>query len=80
MEKMTKILICDENEDFRRITGDYLKTAGIFTCDFAKNGDEALEKIAKNHPDIVIIDIWMRGLDKLDLCRRYRRNWRVRFC
>jgi two-component system response regulator (stage 0 sporulation protein A) len=70
MDKQTKVLICDENEDFRRITGDYLKTAGIFTCDYATNGDEALAKIAKIHPDIVIIDIWMRGLDTAAVIRR----------
>lgn len=69
MEKMTKILICDENEDFRRITSDYLKSAGFRTPDEASNGEEAIAKIGKTHPDIVIIDIWMSKLDTVSIIK-----------
>ncbi len=69
MEKTTKILICDENEDFRRITSDYLRGAGFRTPDEASNGEEAIMKIGKLHPDIVIIDIWMSKLDTISILK-----------
>lgn len=70
MDNRTKVLICDENEDFRRITSDYLKGLGFRTPDGAENGDEALAKIARLHPDVVIIDIWLRGADAAEVIRR----------
>ena len=69
METMAKILICDENEDFRRITREYLKSAGFRTPDEAQNGEEALAKIMRNHPDIVIVDIWLGRIETSALIR-----------
>ncbi len=69
MDKQAKILICDENEGFRAITADYLKSAGFGTPDEAASGEEALLKISKNHPDVVIVDIWLRGLDAAAVIR-----------
>ena len=73
MEKMTRILICDENEDFRRITGEYLKNAGIGITEEAADGEEALAKIGKFSPDIVIIDLWMPRLDTVSIIKSCRR-------
>ncbi len=69
MEKKSKILICDENEDFRRITSRYLENAGFTVPDEALNGEEALEKIKKLHPEVVIIDIWMSKLDTVSILK-----------
>ena len=69
MEKITKILICDENEDFRRITGEYLRGAGFGSIEEAVDGEESLAKISKLHPDIVIIDIWMSRLDTVSIIK-----------
>ena len=69
MEQTAKILICDENEDFRRITREYLRSAGFRTPDEASNGEEALVKIGKLHPDIVIIDIWMSKIDTVSVLK-----------
>ncbi len=69
MEKMTKILICDENEDLRRITAEYLRGAGLGTPEEAADGEEAILKISKLHPDIVIIDIWMPRLDTVSIIK-----------
>ena len=69
METTTKILICDENEAFRRMTRDYLKSSGFFAIEEASNGEEALTKIMKNRPDVVIVDIWLPKLDAVALIR-----------
>ena len=69
METNTKILICDENADFRKITREYLKTAGYSDVDEATNGEDAVVKIDKLSPDIVIIDIWMSKMDTVSVIR-----------
>ncbi len=70
MDNKTKVLICDENEDFRAVTAEYLKGVGFRTPDEAGSADEALAKIARLHPDVVIIDIWLRGLEAAEVIRR----------
>lgn len=69
MEQCTKILICDENADFRRITKDYLRSAGYVAIEEACDGDEAIAKIDKLHPEIVIIDIWISKMDTASVIR-----------
>ena len=70
MDNRTKILICDESEEIRRIVAEYLKSEGYRTPDEATNAEEALAKISRLHPDIVIIDIWLRGGDAASVIRK----------
>ena len=69
MEKEIRIMVCDENPDFRKLTKDYLRTVGYATVDEAGNGEEALTKIECLQPDIVIIDIWMSKMDTVSVLR-----------
>ena len=45
-----------------------MKLAKAF-IDEASNGEEALIKISRNHPDVVICDIWLSKLDGIGLIR-----------
>ena len=38
----------------------------------AYNGPEALEVIAREHPDIVLLDVMMPGMDGFEVCRRIK--------
>lgn len=69
MELNAKILVADENASTRRATRDALLRRGYRTVDEAQNGEEALIKINRNHPDIVICDIWLSKLDGIGLIR-----------
>ena len=73
MESTAKILICDENEDFRRITSEYLKSAGFSSVAEAGDAGEALRKIKTFYPDIVIIDIWVPGGDAVTVIKESAR-------
>ena len=63
MEQTVKILIADENYDFRTSCRDNLNRQGFQQIDLASNGEEALNKIRTNRPDVVIIDSWISKVD-----------------
>ena len=69
MEINAKILIADENSQSRHTTKESLARKGYRYIDEAVNGEEALIKISRNHPDIVISDIWLSKLDGIGLIR-----------
>ncbi len=69
MEYTTKILIADESSAQRAIIKDCFARAGCRYIEEAINGEDALAKIGRIHPDIVIIDIWMSKVDGLSVVR-----------
>ena len=71
MENATKILIVDDEAYIRRVLELKLKNKG-YEVITAINGDEGLEKFELCHPDIVITDIKMPGMDGLALCEKMK--------
>ena len=69
MEYTTKILIADENSSQRALIKDCFLRAGCRYIEEAVNGEDALAKIGRIHPDVVIIDIWMSKVDGLSVVR-----------
>ena len=69
MEYNTKILIADENQTARTQLKECFTRAGCRFVEEATNGEDALSKIGRIHPDVVIIDIWMSKLDGLSVVR-----------
>ena len=67
----TKILIVDDEEQYLRLMDINLRTEG-FNVLKAKNGVEAVESVAKNHPNLVLLDIRMPLLDGFGACERIR--------
>lgn len=65
MKKYT-ILIVDDEARIRKVLVDILRLQGYDTYE-AFNGEDALEKIAKCIPDLVISDINMPGMDGFQL-------------
>lgn len=65
-----KILIADENASARKNCREALMHAGIRTVDEAANGEDALNYISRNHPDVVIADVWLSRLDGIGLIRQ----------
>ena len=69
MENNIKILIADENLQTRLATKEALTRRGFKNITDASNGEEALIKINRTHPDIVIADLWLSKLDGIGLMR-----------
>lgn len=73
MEQNVRILIADENAEFRKSCRDNLSGFGFRNVEEAADGDEALFRIEKSRPDIVIIDAWVAKVETLNVIRASRR-------
>lgn len=68
-----KILIADDEAEIRDVLRLYLEKDGYEVTE-AADGVEAMEKIRKEHPDLVILDIMMPGLDGYRVLRNIRED------
>ncbi len=66
-----RVLIADDDPHIREVLVFALAKAGIETAQ-AEDGEEALELIARDPPDLVVLDINMPRMDGLEVCRRLR--------
>ena len=64
-----KILIADENPMQRQALKEGLKNAGYRNIDDAADGEDALVKINRSHPDIVLVDLCLSKLDGIGVLR-----------
>ena len=72
MEYNTKILIADENHNQRMALRDGLMRAGYRYIEEAVNGEDALIKLNRFHPNIAIVDIWLSKMDGIGVIRNSR--------
>ncbi|MCK4501413.1 MAG: sigma-54-dependent Fis family transcriptional regulator [Desulfuromonadales bacterium] len=68
---MHNILIVDDEKSIRDSLSGILLDEG-FTPLTAESGEEALAKLREEKPDLVLLDIWMPGLDGLETLTRIR--------
>ena len=68
-----KILIADDEPNQLELMAFNLKSSG-FICIKARNGEEALELIEENSPDLVILDWMMPRMSGIEICRNLRSN------
>jgi two-component system KDP operon response regulator KdpE len=68
-----RILVVDDEPQIRRILQITLAGAG-YEVEEAKSGEEALEKIRKFRPDLVVLDLNMPGMGGLAACRAIRNS------
>ncbi len=59
-----KILIVDDEEDVRLFLRDFLNDHD-YQVDTAGSGEEALERIEKDPPHVILLDVMMPGMDGL---------------
>jgi len=70
---MRTILVVDDEPEIVRLVRDYLENAG-FAVIGAADGAEALRAARRHHPDLVVLDLNLPGLDGLDVARSLRRE------
>lgn len=62
MSNQAKILVVDDDPDIIKATTRVLETRG-YQVIAALNGEECLEKIREEEPDLIILDLLMPRLD-----------------
>lgn len=67
------ILIVDDVDDNRTLYAEYLLHHGM-RVEEAVDGEDALEKVARLHPDLVVMDLSMPRLDGWQATRRIKEN------
>jgi len=67
------ILIVDDLPQNVRLLEAVLSPHG-FRVATASSGQEALDLLSKEHPDLVLLDILMPGIDGYEVCRRIRED------
>ena len=68
-----KILVADDDFDNRTIVQEALEAAG-YQVVLAINGEEALEKISSEHPEVVLLDLSMPKINGWEVAKRVREN------
>jgi two-component system KDP operon response regulator KdpE len=66
------ILVVDDEPQIRRVLRSTLSTQGYVITE-AKTGEEALESLRKERPDLVLLDMNMPGIGGVETCREIRR-------
>ena len=63
-----KILLCEDNDDIRKMLAMRLEVVG-YTVLQARDGEEGLETIKKQQPELVIMDLMMPKMTGFEVCR-----------
>ena len=62
------ILVVDDEPQIRRVLRSTLSSQGYVITE-AKSGEEAVEFLRKERPDLVLLDMNMPGIGGLEACR-----------
>jgi two-component system KDP operon response regulator KdpE len=67
------ILVVDDEPQIRRVMRSTLSAHGYVITE-AKTGEEALDLLRKERPDLVLLDVNMPGMGGIETCREIRRS------
>ncbi len=62
------VLVVDDDHLFCKMVEDILRTEGYVVVE-AVDGADGLEKAATLHPDVILLDLLMPGIDGYEVCR-----------
>ncbi|MGD1046567.1 MAG: response regulator transcription factor [Bacteroidota bacterium] len=71
-----KVLIADDHRDFRKVVHDFLdRLPNVSVVGEATDGDDAVKKMEKLFPDVVLMDISMPLMNGLEATRIIKLRW-----
>ena len=68
---MSRVLVVEDDARIRKTLEINLR-ARDYEVDLASSGEQALQLAARHHPDVVILDLGLPGMDGLDVVRGLR--------
>ena len=76
MTEKPRILIIEDSDSDRKLAGDVLRRDSYDVVE-ASTGEKGLEVLEATHPDLVLLDVMLPGIDGLEVCRRIRLKQQV---
>ena len=76
-EQRPLILVVDDYQDAREMYAEYLEFSGFRVAE-ARNGNEAVEQAFALHPDLILMDLSLPGMDGWEATRRLKADDRTR--
>jgi len=73
MEKI-KVLLVDDEEDFVKSLAERIKMRKLGS-EVALNGEEALQIVSDQVPDVMVLDLKMPGIDGMEVLRRVKKAY-----
>ena len=68
---MPTILVIDDSPETLDMITTWLNNQGHITLT-AKNGLDGLDQAKNHHPDLILLDVMMPGIDGIEVCRQLR--------
>jgi DNA-binding response OmpR family regulator len=68
---VTRVLVVDDEPTVREVVAGYLRRDGHEVSE-AADGTTALELVDRDHPDLIVLDMMLPGVNGLDVLRRVR--------
>src|SRR5438128_3794711 len=68
---MAKILIVDDEQSIRTTLAKIVEVEGHRTV-LCESGEEALAQFARDEFDLIILDLWLPGVDGMSVLERFR--------
>jgi len=68
---MANLLIVDDEADVREFAANFFRRRKIDVLT-ASSGEEAIDLLARQSPDLILLDIKMSGMDGIETLRRIR--------
>ena len=72
-----RILVVEDQDDNRRILRDLLTASGYELIE-AVDGEQGLTAAEQEHPDLILMDIQLPGIDGYEVTRRIKANEALR--
>ncbi len=69
-----KILIIDDEDDIREVAALSLQTVAGWDVIMASSGAQGVARAAEQHPDAILLDVMMPGMDGPTTFRELRKN------
>ncbi|HEY5481147.1 MAG TPA: adenylate/guanylate cyclase domain-containing protein [Verrucomicrobiae bacterium] len=70
------VLVVDDEEANRMLLRDPLEVHGYEIIE-AENGEQALQKVEQQPPDVILLDVMMPRMDGFEVCRRLKKEART---
>lgn len=76
-DKPSKILVADDNIQNCELLDAYLSSEG-YEISIVNDGQQTLEFVAKQHPDLILLDIMMPRMSGYEVCRQLKTDTKTR--